>query len=471
MKEDRQYDIAIIGGGLSGLVCGIYLAKNGFKVVIVEKNEFVGGYFSSIKYEKYRWDIGFHYLFGCQEQYKGILYYVLKELDIQIDFYKLDLVDLVCTPDMKFYFWKDIQKTINHFQKIFPKEKNNIESFFYTITKGSVASLFSKTEGKKFSQFLNLFFEDKYLKSSLGMLLLGNKGILPSQCDAFAGAMFYREFIFKGGYYPKGGSTQFIDTLFRKYKYFGGQTILGNEVEKAKVNNCEQTLFLANGVKLKTKKIVVASDLKKFISIMSRNRKHKNTIMKINDFKTSMSSFVINLAIKNRLKRDERYATLWYFSNYNLQYIYRSTKKELLGRNYFLFLSSPSFFNKTVNGAALTATSLVDYRGKKYWLQNQKQYTDKFINLVQRIIPEVRNNIKKAISLSPVFFHEYTYSQKGAINGWDDYGIKRSRGRIYKELQDKNIFVVGQWSLDCTRSGINLALSSARDVAYKIIRK
>ncbi len=40
---DTQYDVAIIGGGHNGLTCAAYLAKGGLSVVVLEKNDVVGG--------------------------------------------------------------------------------------------------------------------------------------------------------------------------------------------------------------------------------------------------------------------------------------------------------------------------------------------------------------------------------------------------------------------------------------------
>ena len=38
-----KYDAVIIGGGHNGLVCASYLSKNGYKTVVLEKNEKLGG--------------------------------------------------------------------------------------------------------------------------------------------------------------------------------------------------------------------------------------------------------------------------------------------------------------------------------------------------------------------------------------------------------------------------------------------
>ena len=38
-----DYDVAIVGGGHNGLTCAAYLARQGFKVVVLEKNAVAGG--------------------------------------------------------------------------------------------------------------------------------------------------------------------------------------------------------------------------------------------------------------------------------------------------------------------------------------------------------------------------------------------------------------------------------------------
>ncbi len=40
----NEYDAVIIGAGISGLVCGCYLAKAGVKVPIADQNDKPGSY-------------------------------------------------------------------------------------------------------------------------------------------------------------------------------------------------------------------------------------------------------------------------------------------------------------------------------------------------------------------------------------------------------------------------------------------
>ena len=51
-------DVAVVGGGLGGLATAIRLAHGGLDVVLVEKNERVGGKMSRLERGGYRWDMG-----------------------------------------------------------------------------------------------------------------------------------------------------------------------------------------------------------------------------------------------------------------------------------------------------------------------------------------------------------------------------------------------------------------------------
>jgi hypothetical protein len=43
MGQSQEYDVVIIGGGLSGLTCGLYLQEAGMKVLILERSPQAGG--------------------------------------------------------------------------------------------------------------------------------------------------------------------------------------------------------------------------------------------------------------------------------------------------------------------------------------------------------------------------------------------------------------------------------------------
>ena len=48
----KKYDAIVIGAGHNGLTNGAYLAKAGLNVLMVEKNEFIGGATVSLELHK-----------------------------------------------------------------------------------------------------------------------------------------------------------------------------------------------------------------------------------------------------------------------------------------------------------------------------------------------------------------------------------------------------------------------------------
>jgi len=68
-----MYDAIIIGSGLGGLSCGAYLAKNGWKVLVLEKHSLPGGYATSFKRGGFTFDAALHMINGVgkgQNTYK-----------------------------------------------------------------------------------------------------------------------------------------------------------------------------------------------------------------------------------------------------------------------------------------------------------------------------------------------------------------------------------------------------------------
>ncbi len=72
-----KYDVAIIGGGMAGLITGLYLQQMGKRSIILEHGVQVGGNMSGI------WRKGFYFDCGDQSMEDfGVLFPILRELDL-----------------------------------------------------------------------------------------------------------------------------------------------------------------------------------------------------------------------------------------------------------------------------------------------------------------------------------------------------------------------------------------------------
>ena len=85
-----HYDVVIIGSGLGGLVSGNILAKEGYSVCVLEKNNQYGGNLQTFVRKKTIFDTGVHYIGGLSEGQN--LYQYFKYLNIidDLNLKKLD---------------------------------------------------------------------------------------------------------------------------------------------------------------------------------------------------------------------------------------------------------------------------------------------------------------------------------------------------------------------------------------------
>ena len=77
----KNYDCIIIGGGIGGLVSGCYLTKYGFKVLLIEKNQELGGYCQSVRKDGFIFTSCIRGFVGCKEG--GVFDIVLNELSLK----------------------------------------------------------------------------------------------------------------------------------------------------------------------------------------------------------------------------------------------------------------------------------------------------------------------------------------------------------------------------------------------------
>lgn len=85
--------VVIVGGGVGGLTTGALLAKEGYKVTVLEKNATIGGGLQTFHRNGIDYVTGMHIVGGFHPN--GVLYRICKYLGI-IDQLKLVSVDAEC---------------------------------------------------------------------------------------------------------------------------------------------------------------------------------------------------------------------------------------------------------------------------------------------------------------------------------------------------------------------------------------
>ena len=127
----------IIGGGLGGLFTGAILAKEGFQVVVLEKNKTIGGGLQTFRRFGEEFDTGMHVIGGMQSG--GNINRICRYLGI-IEKVQMMPVDADCMDSL--YFAEDdtsykIKKGkvgfVDSLAAYFPEERHNLELYINAI--------------------------------------------------------------------------------------------------------------------------------------------------------------------------------------------------------------------------------------------------------------------------------------------------------------------------------------------------
>ena len=145
---DPSYDAIIIGAGIGGLVCGNLLAREGLRVLLVERHYMVGGYCSTFRRKGYTFDAASHVypLLGNPQTITGKL---LGDLGIDCDWIKMDPVDHFHLPDgSNFAVPADFDSYLDKLKREFPHQAECLDRFFAVVREAYMLGLLHYFRGR-----------------------------------------------------------------------------------------------------------------------------------------------------------------------------------------------------------------------------------------------------------------------------------------------------------------------------------
>jgi len=125
-----KYDAIIVGGGIAGLTSATYLAKNGFHVLLCEKEDHVGGLVNSFTVDGFLYDAGAR---GIVDS--GIVKPFLQQLGITVEFVK-NVVTIGI--ENEFVRVETIDSLVDYREmliKLYPESEKDIDAILLEIRK------------------------------------------------------------------------------------------------------------------------------------------------------------------------------------------------------------------------------------------------------------------------------------------------------------------------------------------------
>ncbi len=449
----------IIGGGIGGLVSGALLAKEGYKVTVLEKNTIIGGGLQTFKRCGVSFPTGMHIFGGFQEggnlrklfEYLGVMDKIsLRPTDD-------DASDVVTMMDdgLTYKLPRGKEQFIAYLSSMFPTEKEQIKAYidrlfeiseeedlFYLRESNGEVPQFSEDFVRPFDELLGRYITDPKLKALLGYLCPlfgGEEGTTPSYLNALPNVLH------RGGTFQfVGGSQQLADALAKVIENTGGQVVANEEVVRIAVDN-RQVL----GVFTKSGKCYQAE---KYISDV-----HPDVLLRIIDdsaFPTAFKNRVSEIpetvsSFKVFVKFKERAFPYLNHSHFLIDLQESEWPRELM-------FVTPPVENQGDFAQTMVVISPMDFSWVKPWenthtghrgeaYENWKQaMTDKVLDRLESLYPDFRDKIDFAFASSPLTIRDYYGNKEGSNYGFQ----KDSRNLILSQMsvttKVKNLFLTGQ---------------------------
>ncbi len=474
-----KYDVVIIGAGISGLVCGCYLAKSGIKALIIEKNNVPGGYFTSFDRDGYKFDLGVHSIGGVGEG--GVLNKIFKDIGVlqHLDFVRSDPTNTVIMPDAKVSFYCDRAKTIENIKNVFPRDANKIEAFFNTILKSEMHNLYMIYRNRNFEEVLNNAFSNNYRLKSLFSILLGNVGLSPKYVSAFTALVTIREFVFNGGYHiAKGGIQVLPDTLAKLFVTYNGNILYDAEVSRICINNGKADGVCFQKHIIECKYVVSASDAKNtFTKLIGKNGDIGNFVNKFNQLVCTPSAFMLYLGLKNRIKMAPNMScSIWCCRKYlNDKYFPDPFSGAENINNKPILAYIPTLYDLSLSkykGDILIGLVNCGYKNSAYWRKNSLRIKTYILNFMKKTFSIKANEICTEEFKSPQDLFALTNNYKGSIRGWAPMPQQNNRFVFPQKPIFKNIFFAGHWTTtEFGQGGLSNVANTSRRVAEEIMRE
>lgn len=459
----------IIGGGVGGLFTGAFLAKNGLRVTILEKNPIYGGGLQCFSRHGKSFETGMHIMGGFEEN--GVLSKICNYLGI-LEELNIQHVPSECMDEI-IYSHNGTRYTIasgkEGFVKSlaihFPQEEKGLRTYvdkLFELTeelplfylKESPTGMLPHSEMFTWSadKLINHYIKDQKLQELLAYLnpLYGGlKGHTPAYIHALINVLFI-----SGASRFESGSQQLADALKNVIEQWGGQILCNKEVVEIRVQDKRVTELMTSDGTVYNGDWYISSIHPTVLSqLISSGAFRRNFIKRLNEIPNSYSAFSLYIDLKtNRFRYIDH--TCYFMDDFGL--MWNQDEVNVSGKiRAFMFMTPPEIHQGEYATRLLVhcvmsfeevrkwENTLVGKRGEGYeeW---KRSISEQILSKLETLYPDFREMITEIHSSSPLSIRDYFHTKEGSMFGYR----KDCEYTIFSYLpvhtKVKNLFLTGQ---------------------------
>jgi len=255
-----DYDVVIIGAGLSGLAAGIRLAQFDKKVLIVESHTVVGGLNSYYSRKNRTFDVGLHAMtnFSPKGDRSSPLGKLLKQLRFRHDDFQLcqQQVSEIRFPEKRLGFTNDFAFLEQEVADQFPDQIDGFLKLVKIVEEYDELNL-NNGDWVSSRQILEGCISDPVLIDMLFCPLMYYGNAQERDMDFYQFVIMFKAIFFQGFAKPMGGMPHILGLLVEKYKNLGGELRMDAEVQRLETRQGKiHSVVLVSGEQISAAKVI-----------------------------------------------------------------------------------------------------------------------------------------------------------------------------------------------------------------------
>lgn len=433
-----DYDVLIIGAGMSGLAAGIRLAYYDKRVCIIEKHYRVGGLNSFYNRGGREFDVGLHAMTNYVP--KGVkltpLPKLLRQLKLKPEDFALcpQRMSAIKFPDKTLKFNNDVDFFVQEVVDNFPTQADNFLNLLKIIFEYDELNLYAKPISAR--EVVGSIISDPLLIDMVFCPLMFYGNAQENDIEFGQFVIMFKGIYCEGFARPQAGVRQILDVLVRKYRGCGGELKTRCAVTSIQAANGRvESILLENGEVLTADKILSSAGYVETMRLLSN---YDPTGIEDKAGQLSMVEFI---TVLDKQPAEMGHETTIIFYNNSDRFDYRKPD-ELVNVSSGVICCPNNFqYENPLPEGMIRITNLANFDlwdrlGKEEYKAQKAAWLGTSLNEVVKLIPDFRDSIVFTDVFTPKTIHRFTGHINGAVYGTPN---KTKMGITHLE----NLFICG----------------------------
>ncbi|MBO4656073.1 MAG: NAD(P)/FAD-dependent oxidoreductase [Bacteroidales bacterium] len=463
--SNTNYDTIIIGTGLGGLVCGYILAKNGQKVLLLEKNAQIGGCLQNFRRFGVKFDTGMHYIGSMAEgqilhqmfDYLGLL------KDVRVSRLDDDGFDYFNIAGQEYRYTAGYESFAKTLSQQFPQSNQELQNYVRSIKEIAESSPLYDLRKAGDSSYIN----SPYLRTSVNEFIASFTSnqrlqqVLAANLPLYAGVanktpayvyILISNFYMQSAWRIVGGSDSIAKSLADSIRSFGCNILVNSEVKHIICNNSKATAVeLNNGERFEATNFISDIHPQAILHLVDSKLIRPIYRERIQQLENTTSNFTIYLKFKEKQVPYMNH-NYYYYSDENVWETYHAGSQE--PRSYLYMhlcteenqqyaqsaeIMAPMSFQEV----AAWANTQTGQRGADYEEFKQRK-AEQYLELLEQSFPGIRQNIEAYETSTPLTYRDYTCTSNGSTYGVLHDINAPEMTRVSQRTKIPNLLMTGQ---------------------------